>query len=75
MVFCYYLISYIVSVSMVVRYPPNYPDEAPNVCFVDADNISEDDIIDLTQMIYVELIFCYRHLGKSTGVYRNGNGL
>ena len=41
-----------VSVSMVVRYPPNYPDEAPNVCFVDADNISEDDIIDLTQMIY-----------------------
>ena len=66
MVFCYCLISYIVSVSMVVRYTPNYPDEAPNVCFVDADNISDDDIIDLTQMIYVFLILCYRYLGKST---------
>lgn len=38
---------------MVVKYTPKYPDEIPNICFVDAVNISDDDIINLTQMIYV----------------------
>ncbi|KAK8822882.1 rwd domain containing protein [Blastocystis sp. ATCC 50177/Nand II] len=41
-----------VGVSMVVKYTPKYPDEIPNICFVDAINISDDDIINLTQMIY-----------------------
>ena len=43
----------VVGVSMVVKYTPKYPDEIPNICFVDAVNISDDDIINLTQMIYV----------------------
>ena len=38
---------------MVVKYTLKYPDEIPNICFVDAVNISDDDIINLTQMIYV----------------------
>ncbi|KAK8819836.1 hypothetical protein WA538_001941, partial [Blastocystis sp. DL] len=41
-----------VGVSMVIRYTPDYPDELPNICFVDAINIPEDDIISLTQMVY-----------------------
>ena len=45
----------IVGVSMVIRYTPDYPDELPNICFVDAINIPEDDIISLTQMVYVLL--------------------
>lgn len=40
---------------MVIRYTPDYPDELPNICFVDAINIPEDDIISLTQMVYVLL--------------------
>ena len=38
---------------MVIRYTLTYPDDVPNICFVDAVNIPEDDIISLTQMIYV----------------------
>ena len=40
---------------MVIRYTPDYPDELPNICFVDAINIPEDDIISLTHMVYVLL--------------------
>lgn len=47
----------VVGVSMVVKYTPKYPDEIPNICFVDAINISDDDIINLTQMIYVSSAF------------------
>lgn len=47
----------VVGVSMVVKYTPKYPDEIPNICFVDAINISDDDIINLTQMIYVMVAF------------------
>ena len=45
--------SRVVGVSMVIRYTDQYPDEAPNICFVDAVNISEDDLVSLTQMICV----------------------
>ena len=38
---------------MVIRYTEKYPDEVPNICFVDAVNLLEDDIVSLTQMIYV----------------------
>lgn len=41
---------------MIVRYPPQYPDEVPNIRFVDGENILEDDLIDLTQMIYAWLV-------------------
>lgn len=42
-----------VGVSMVVKYTPNYPDELPNICFVDSVNLTEEAIIDLTQLVYV----------------------
>ena len=38
---------------MLVRYTPMYPDEVPNIAFVDVVNLSEDDIQELTQMIIV----------------------
>lgn len=44
---------------MIVRYPSHYPDEVPNIRFVDAENIPEDDLIDLTQMIYVLFLIIY----------------
>lgn len=43
---------------MVIRYTDQYPDEAPNICFVDAVNIAEDDLVSLTQMIYVMRLLC-----------------
>ena len=43
---------------MVIRYTDNYPDEVPNICFVDAVNLLEDDIVALTQMIYVDCYSC-----------------
>ena len=47
------ILYYLVGISMVIRYTLTYPDDVPNICFVDAVNIPEDDIISLTQMIYV----------------------
>ena len=38
---------------MVVKYTPMYPDEAPHIGFVDAVNLSEDGIQDLTQLVMV----------------------
>lgn len=51
----------VVGISMVIRYTPDYPDDLPNICFVDAVNIPEDDIISLTQMVYV-VLFLVVHL-------------
>lgn len=45
---------WIVEVTMLVRYTPMYPDEVPHIGFVDAVNLCEDDIQELTQMIIVE---------------------
>lgn len=38
---------------MLVRYTPNYPDDVPHIGFVDAINLSDDDIQELTQMVIV----------------------
>lgn len=51
----------VVGISMVIRYTPDYPDDLPNICFVDAVSIPEDDIISLTQMVYV-VLFLVVHL-------------
>ena len=60
---------------MIVRYPPQYPDEVPNIRFVDGENILEDDLIDLTQMIYAWLVISIYCLGQSSRVCGNGNDL
>ena len=54
---CWILVFYVVGISMVIRYTPMYPDDVPNICFVDSVNIPEDDIISLTQLIYVLFVY------------------
>lgn len=61
---------------MVIRYTPMYPDDVPNICFVDAVNIPEDDIISLTQMIYVLSVYSFwLFLGQSTRISWHGYGV
>ena len=38
---------------MLVRYTPDYPDDVPHIGFVDAVNLCDDDIQELTQMVIV----------------------
>ena len=53
-----------------------YPDDVPNICFVDAVNIPEDDIISLTQMIYVLSVYSFwLFLGQSTRFSWHGHGV
>ena len=70
------ILYYLVGISMVIRYTPMYPDDVPNICFVDAVNIPEDDIISLTQMIYVLSVYsCWLFLGQSTRFSWPGHGV
>ena len=70
------ILYYLVGISMVIRYTPMYPDDVPNICFVDAVNIPEDDIISLTQMIYVLSVYSFwLFLGQSTRFSWNGHGV
>lgn len=70
------ILYYLVGISMVIRYTPMYPDDVPNICFVDAVNIPEDDIISLTQMIYVLSVYSFwLFLGQSTRFSWHGHGV
>ena len=75
MVFICSSCSNLVGVSMVVRYPPTYPDDVPNISFVDYYNLSEDSIIMLTQSIYVSTCCGKSFLGSGTRVRWNGDDL
>ena len=48
---------------MLVRYTPNYPDDVPHIGFVDAVNLSDDDIQELTQMVIVLYDAIYNKIG------------